>query len=90
MYLYVRGLDFYSLSTIFPLDFGTVPIVWYFCLFILFCHMILVSLHAGFHVCVKCHHHGIAIIDITQQGPCMKQQGKNTIYYCHISCDAAS
>jgi hypothetical protein len=41
------GIDFSSFSTIFLLDFGTVPEVPYFCFFILFliCHLILVSLH---------------------------------------------
>jgi hypothetical protein len=32
----VRGIDFASVSTIFQLDFGTNPNVWYFFVFILF------------------------------------------------------
>ena len=53
MYINVRGIEFASLSTIFLLDFGTVPEVPYFLFFILFliCHLILVSLHA--HVFMK-------------------------------------
>ena len=30
MHLYVRGIDFISVSMIFQLDFGTVPTMWYF------------------------------------------------------------
>jgi hypothetical protein len=46
--MHVSGIDFTSFSTIFLLDFGTVPEVPYFLFFILYliCHLILVSLHA--------------------------------------------
>jgi hypothetical protein len=48
MYIHVWGIDFSFLSTIFLLDFGTVPEVPYFWFFIVFliCHLIPVSLHA--------------------------------------------
>jgi len=32
----VRNIGFYSVSTIFQLDVGTIPTVWYYFLFILF------------------------------------------------------
>jgi hypothetical protein len=32
-YMCVRGVNLFSLSTIFLLDFGTVPTVWYFFVF---------------------------------------------------------
>ena len=34
MYTYVIGIDAASVRTIFQLDFGTMPTVWYFCFFI--------------------------------------------------------
>ena len=38
MYMCVRGVEFASVSTTFPLNSGTVPIVWYF--FVLNCFLV--------------------------------------------------
>ena len=71
MYIQVRGIDFSSLSTMFLLDFGTVPEVPYFRFFIVFliCHLILVSLHGhvfmnALKVSIKSQNDGFVFIDI--------------------------
>ena len=55
MHLYVRGIDFISVSTIFQLDFGTVPTMWYFLdvyFIVLFC---IIKLHATLYYKMNCN-----------------------------------
>ena len=88
--MYARGFDFSSFSMICLLDFGTVSeeYIWYFISYLSFDHCIFTC--ACFHERIKSQHHSFALIDITQQAPCMEQKWNNVAYCCLIRSGAAS